>query len=110
MSGAPARPFDLTDRQVEILQLLAAGNSSADVCRKLFITIDTLKTHLYRISKRMGCGERAHMVAKAYQVGVLRIPEAELMRQAHELEERVRAQRLAKVRGDLARQASERAA
>lgn len=101
-----ARPFNLTDRQVEILELIADGKSSAEICGKLFITVDTLKSHLYRMSKRMGAGDRAHMVAKAYRAGVLRVPDAELMRQADELVLRVREQRLAKVRSDLVRQAA----
>jgi DNA-binding CsgD family transcriptional regulator len=105
------RPFGLTDRQVEILELLAEGLSSAQVCKRLFIADDTLKSHLYKAAKRMGCGDRAHMIAKAYQSGVLRIPDAELMRQANELVERIREQRLEKVRADLLRQhALERAA
>lgn len=106
-----ARPFGLTDRQVEILELISEGLSSAQICRKLFISTDTLKSHLYKAAKRMDCGDRAHMVAKAYQTGVLRIPDAELMRQADELVQRIREQRLAKVRADLLRQqARERAA
>ena len=105
-----ARPFGLTARQVEILELIAAGLSSAQICKKLFISTDTLKSHLYKAAKRMDCGDRAQMVAKAYQAGVLRIPDAELMRQADELVLRVREQRLAKVRADLLRQASGRAA
>lgn len=98
------RPFGLTYRQVEILGLIAEGLSSAQICQKLFISNYTLKTHLYKAAKQMGVSERVHMVAKAYQVGILRIPDAELMRQADELVQRVREQRLAAVRADLARQ------
>ena len=105
------RPFGLTDQQVEILELIAEGLSSAQICKKLFITGFTLKSHLYRVSKRMGCNDRAHMIAMAYQAGVLRIPDAELMRQADELVQRVREQRLPTVRNDLMpQQALERAA
>lgn len=89
------RPYNLTDRQVEILTLLAEGRTSRQVCRDLYIEADTLKTHLYRIGKRMGCGGRAGMVGMAFRAGVLRIPEPELMRQATELVQRQRAARAA---------------
>jgi DNA-binding NarL/FixJ family response regulator len=88
------RPYNLTDRQVQILELLADGRSSRQVCEALFIESNTLKRHLYRIGQRMGCGERAGMVSLAYRAGVLRIPGPELLRQATEL---VQQQRAAKV-------------
>lgn len=98
------RPFGLTDRRVEILKLIAEGKSTAEILGELYITSNTLKSHLYRMSKLMGAADRAHMVALAYQAGVLRIPDRELMRQADELVQRIREQRLAKVRADLLRQ------
>jgi DNA-binding NarL/FixJ family response regulator len=89
------RPYNLSDREVQILTLLADGHGSRQICGELFITNNTLKSHLYRISKRMGCGERAGMVSLAYRAGVLRIPGPELMRQATELVQRQRAAKVA---------------
>lgn len=105
-----ARPFDLTDRQVQILALVAEGLSNAEIGKRLWIEPATAKTHMNRIAKQMGCGDRAGMVALAYQAGVLRIPDRELMRQADELVARVREQRLEKVRADLLRQQGQRGA
>lgn len=98
------RPFGLSDRQVQILTLIAEGLGTAEVGKRLFITGDTVKNHIHRMGKQMGCGDRARMVALAYQAGVLRIPDRELMRQANELVEWARGQRLEKVRADLLRQ------
>jgi DNA-binding CsgD family transcriptional regulator len=98
------RPYNLTDRQVQILAALADGMSRRQICQALFIEPNTLKTHLYRIGKQMGCGERAGMVALAYRAGVLRIPDAELIRQANELQQRIREQRVTAMKADLARQ------
>jgi len=98
------RPYGLSDRQVEILKLLADGYTTSQICRKLFIEPNTVKTHLYRVGKQMGCGERSGMVALAYRCGVLRIPDDELLRQADEVNERIREQRLAAMRADLIRQ------
>lgn len=97
------RPYDLTDRQVQVLALLADGLSSAQICRELFVSPATLKRHLYLIGQRTGVHERAGMVALAYRCGVLRIPDRELIRQANELQQRVREQRVAAMQANLAR-------
>jgi len=94
-SSVTKRPYSLSDRKVQILSLMADGHGSRQICGELFISHNTLKTHLYRIGKRMGCGERAGMVSLAYRAGVLRIPEPELMRQATELVQQQRAARAA---------------
>lgn len=93
-----ARPYNLTDRQVEILELLAQGRTTRQVCQQLYITPNTLKSQLYRISKRTGCSDRAGMVGLAYRSGVLRIPTLELMRQANELADRWRRDRAQVIR------------
>lgn len=79
-------------REVQVLTLVAKGLSNAEIGRELYLEVDTVKTHMYRIGQRLGCGDRAGMVAIAYCTGLLRIPTAELMRQATEL---VRQQRSA---------------
>jgi DNA-binding CsgD family transcriptional regulator len=92
----------LTPRERQVLTLLAEGLSSIEIGRRLLITANTVKSHLYRMGLRLGCGDRAGMVAVAYRTGLLRIPDAELMRQAHELNERARQRRLELLRAELA--------
>lgn len=67
-------PFNLSDRELEILGLVAEGLSNAEIGRKLFIEAVTVKTHLSRMGKRMGCGDRAGMVGLAYRTGALSVP------------------------------------
>lgn len=49
---------DLSDREKEILAALAEGLTNYQIGRKLFITVDTVKTHLRRIAAKLGTGNR----------------------------------------------------
>ncbi len=70
-----ARPFGLTDRQVQILALLADGLGNAEIGQKLYLSEQTVKSHLSRAARQMGCRSRAGMVALAYRHRVLALPD-----------------------------------
>ena len=55
----------LTGREVEILQLLAMGHTNRDIAGKLFISPDTVKTHLEHIYQKLGATDRTAAVAEA---------------------------------------------
>jgi two-component system, NarL family, response regulator LiaR len=55
----------LTEREVEILQLLAFGHTNRDIAEKLFISPDTVKTHLEHIYQKLGATDRTAAVAVA---------------------------------------------
>jgi DNA-binding NarL/FixJ family response regulator len=55
----------LTEREVEILQLLAFGHTNRDIGEKLFISPDTVKTHLEHIYQKLGASDRTAAVAEA---------------------------------------------
>jgi DNA-binding NarL/FixJ family response regulator len=65
----PAELADLTEREREILRLVAAGLSNADIARRLVISPLTAKTHVARILAKLGCHDRAQLVALAYESG-----------------------------------------
>ncbi len=67
----PAQLADLTKREREILQLVAAGLSNADIARRLVISPLTAKTHVARILAKLGCHDRAQLVALAYETGLV---------------------------------------
>jgi DNA-binding CsgD family transcriptional regulator len=52
----------LTDRQRQILQLIAAGRTHAEIGRQLYLTEDTVKTHLARIYTKIGATNAANAV------------------------------------------------
>src|SRR5437667_3355762 len=55
----------LTAREVEVLQLLAFGHTNKDIADKLFISPDTVKTHLEHIFATLGASHRTAAVAEA---------------------------------------------
>jgi DNA-binding NarL/FixJ family response regulator len=55
----------LTEREVEVLQLLAFGYTNRDIGGRLFISPDTVKTHLEHIYQKLGANDRTAAVAEA---------------------------------------------
>jgi DNA-binding NarL/FixJ family response regulator len=55
----------LTEREVEVLQLLAFGYTNRDIAGRLFISPDTVKTHLEHIYQKLGANDRTAAVAEA---------------------------------------------
>jgi len=55
----------LTAREVEVLQLLAFGHTNKDIAEQLYISRDTVKTHLEHIFEKLGATDRTAAVAEA---------------------------------------------
>ena len=66
-SGAP-----LTAREVSVLELVAAGLSNAEVAERLGMAPLSVKSHLVRIGRKLGTGDRTQMVAEAMRADLLR--------------------------------------
>jgi PAS domain S-box-containing protein len=63
-------PAALTARQLEILQLAAAGHSSRDIAERLFLSTSTVKTHFKHIFAKLEVADRTAAVAKALRRGL----------------------------------------
>jgi LuxR family maltose regulon positive regulatory protein len=61
----------LSQREAQILRLLAEGHSNKELARKLFVTENTVETHLRRIYSKLGIRSRIQAVARAMEVGLL---------------------------------------
>jgi len=61
----------LSEREVEILRLIASGCSNKQVAERLYISLSTVKTHLDDVYRKLGVADRAHAVAVALRLGIL---------------------------------------
>jgi len=61
----------LTPREIEVLELVAAGNSNKTVADRLEITEDTVKSHIRSILAKLGANDRTHAVTIALRRGFL---------------------------------------
>jgi len=61
----------LTAREIEVLQLLAFGNSNKDIAEQLDISAETVKTHLEHIFRKLGTSDRTAAVAEALRRRVI---------------------------------------
>jgi DNA-binding NarL/FixJ family response regulator len=71
---APSHPGweSLSQRELEILELVAAGTTNREAAARLFISEATVKTHLLHIYAKLGVNDRAAAVAEGYNRGLLK--------------------------------------
>lgn len=61
----------LSARELEVLELVAAGNGNREIAAKLFVSEATVKSHLQALYTKLGVNDRASAVASAYKKGLL---------------------------------------
>ena len=69
--GSPAYPNDLTEREVEVLRLVATGKSNRDIGEELFITPNTVANHVKNILSKTASANRTEAAAFARDRGLL---------------------------------------
>jgi len=62
---------ELTEREIEILKLISKGLSNNKISEELFISMNTVKTHLKNIFAKLGVEDRTHAVMKALKSNLL---------------------------------------
>jgi DNA-binding NarL/FixJ family response regulator len=61
----------LTDREREVLEQVAAGKSNTDIAAAMYLSVATVKTHISRLLDKLSCRDRAQLVVVAYETGVV---------------------------------------
>jgi DNA-binding CsgD family transcriptional regulator len=79
---APPAPFEvnvqaleslgISDREREVLELLAAGCSNKEIARRLEVSPNTVKTHVARLFEKLSVSRRTAAISRARELGVIR--------------------------------------
>ena len=66
----------LTAREVEVLDLLAAGMSNEEIAASLFVSLNTVKTHLKNVYGKLGVASRTQAAVRSLELGIIGTPES----------------------------------
>jgi len=70
-AASPASLGELTDREREVLGLIATGLSNDELAETLVISPATVRTHINRVMAKLGARDRAQLVVTAYETGLV---------------------------------------
>ena len=65
----------LTEREIEVLRLIAAGNANKEIAAQLSITEETVKSRVSNILSKLGANDRTHAVTIGLKRGIIELPD-----------------------------------
>jgi LuxR family maltose regulon positive regulatory protein len=70
-AAPPGLAEPLTDRELEVLRLIAAGRSNQRIAHDLVVALDTVKKHVTHVLGKLGAANRTEAAARARQLGLI---------------------------------------
>jgi len=70
--GGGLAEANLTERETEVLRLIAQGRTNAEIAAELFLGVETVKTHVRNVLAKLGARDRVQAVIRAYESGFIR--------------------------------------
>jgi two-component system, NarL family, response regulator NreC len=68
----PGPPDELSEREVDVLRLIALGHTNAEIAKQLFLSVRTVETHRAHIQQKLGLSTRAELVGYALEHGLVK--------------------------------------
>ncbi len=69
--GSSSLPKGLTEREVEVLRLLALGRTNQEIARSILVSVSTVKKHVRRVVEKLGVSDRVQAAVRAAELGLL---------------------------------------
>jgi LuxR family maltose regulon positive regulatory protein len=71
VTTAPRLVEQLTDRELEVLAMMATGTPNQAIAEELFVTVFTVKKHVSHVLGKLGAANRTEAVARARDLGLI---------------------------------------
>ncbi len=73
----PGPPDDLSEREVDVLRLIALGHTNAEIAEQLYLSVRTVETHRAHIQQKLSLSSRAELVGYALRRGLIHSDDAD---------------------------------
>ncbi len=73
-AGSPGPTVELSDRELDVIRLLAQGCTNKQIAERLYLSPNTVRNHIHRISGKLGASSRLEVVVEASRLGLVELP------------------------------------
>jgi two-component system, NarL family, response regulator NreC len=64
-------PGDLSDRELDVLRLIALGHTNVEIAEQLYVSVRTVETHRAHVEQKLGLSSRSELVGYALEHGLV---------------------------------------